>query len=113
MPAKRLAKRLCSLSLESQNQEIANLAATAPHGNIRDVFALAAHLAGEAIEGATALQRERATGDFAPTLEFWHRLRDYAGTAALNCGGANQSLAEALVTLRFLQKAAGEVPHAR
>jgi hypothetical protein len=107
MPSNRLPKRLSSPRLESQNQEIANLAATAPYGKIRDVFALAAHLAGEAIEAATVLQREHAKEDFAPTLEFLHRLRDYAGTAALNCAGGNQTLAEARVTLQFLQNAAG------
>jgi len=92
---------------QALNEKIARLAAVNPWGDVYAAFALAAHLATEAIEAAAVLQHQHGAEDFAPTLEFWHRLRDYAGTAALNCAGGNQTLAEALVTLQFLQNAAG------
>ena len=93
--------------LECVNQKIADLVMSKPHGQVRGVFALAAHLAGEAIEVATELQHlpgidAKALRD---PLNFWHRVRDYTGTAALNCAGGNQTLAEALITFQFLRNA--------
>lgn len=86
------------------NRKIAEQITHRPNANVHAIFANAAFLAGEAIEAATELAHMpgASTEAFAETLEFWHRLRDYAGTAALDCLGGNNTLAEALVTFRFL-----------
>lgn len=100
--------------LQCVNEKIAALAAAKPWADIYAVFSLAARLATEAIEAAEELQQLPGASVQAlqPTLEFWHRARDYNYTAALAVVGGNQSLAEALITLRFLRNAAGEVPDA-
>jgi hypothetical protein len=75
-----------------------------PNAHAHAIFANAAFLAGKAIEAATELQQMPGASAeaFIETLDFWHRIRDYAGTAALDCLGGNNTLAEALVTFRFL-----------
>lgn len=100
--------------LQCVNEKIAALAAVKPWGDVYLAFSLAAHLATEAIEAAKELQQLPGASVQAlqPTLEFWYRARDYNYAAALAVAGGNQSLAEALVTFRFLQNAAGEVPDA-
>jgi hypothetical protein len=100
--------------LQCVNGKIAALAAVKPWADIYAAFSLAARLATEAIEAAEELQRLPGTGAQAlqPTLEFWHRVRDYNYAAALSVAGGTQSLAEALVNFRFLRNAAGEVPDA-
>jgi len=91
------------------NEKIARLVAVKPWGDIYAAFSLAAHLATEAIEAATELQQmpEASVREIQPTLEFWYRARDFNHAAALAVAGGNQSLAEALVTFRFLQNAGG------
>ena len=66
-------------------------------------FAQAA-LAGKAMEAATELQRMLGMSEeaFAETLDFWRRVRDHAGTAALGALGGNSTLAEVLVIFRLL-----------
>jgi hypothetical protein len=98
---------------QAVNEKIARLAAVKPWGDIYAAFSLAAHLATEAIEAAEELQQMPGTSahDIQPTLEFWYRARDYNYAAALAIAGGNQNLAEALVTFRFLQNAAGELPN--
>ena len=100
--------------LKCVNEKIAALVAVKPWGNIYAAFSLVAHLATEAIAAAEEMQRTPGANAEAiqPTLEFWHRARDYNYTAALIVAGGNQNLAEALVTLRFLQNAAGELSDA-
>jgi hypothetical protein len=39
---------------------------------------------------------------FAEALDFWRRVRDHAGTAALDLLGGSSTLAEALVAFRLL-----------
>src|SRR5579864_6162539 len=90
------------------NRNIARMIAVQPWGSIYATFAMAAHLASEAIEAAEAL-RSMPRGDqegFQTVLDFWYRARDYNYAAALSLGGGNQSLPEALVTYRFLRIAA-------
>ena len=99
-------KRPDSALLLSINQQIAQLATRKPYGDIYGVFALAAHLAGEAIELAKEAQ-QKEPDRFQAALEFWYAFRDYALVASLNCGGGKQSLAEAQITLQLLQNAQG------
>jgi hypothetical protein len=94
--------------LRGVNEKIAALAAVKPCHAVYTVFSLAAHFATQAI---TAAQELQASGhDLQPTLEFWYRARDYNYAAAFAVAGGNQSLAEALVTLRLLENAAVEIP---
>lgn len=99
----------CTPQLRCINEKIASLAAIKPFGECYDLFALAAHVAGEAIEAATELQQmpDIDVEAFRDALNFWHRVRDYAGTAALNSAGGNQTLAEALITLKLLRSIGG------
>ncbi len=84
------------------NQKIAKLTRRqpAPYG----VFATAAALAGRAIATAEEIADTPSIDkrELAPVLEFWHRVRDFNGAAALALMGGNQTLAEALVTLQLL-----------
>jgi hypothetical protein len=92
------------------NEKISKLVATKPQSDIYGVFALSGRLARQAID--TALEIEKLPGvdlqQIQPVLNFWYRLQDYSRTAALCCAGGNQTLAEALITLRFLQRVAEE-----
>ena len=74
------------------------------NAHVHAIFVEAAFLAGKAIEAATELQRMpgMSAEAFAETLDFWRRVRDHAGTAALDSLGENSTLAEALVTFRLL-----------
>ena len=74
------------------------------------IFAEAAFLAGRAIEVATELQQMpgMSAEAFTGTLDFWRRVRDCAGTAALDSLRGNSTLAEALVTFRLLHHAHDE-----
>ena len=67
-------------------------------------------VAGKAIEAATELQRMpgMSAEAFAETLDFWRRVRDHAGPAALDSLGGNSTLAEALVTFRLLHQPGDE-----
>jgi len=98
----------CTAQLRCINEKIASLAAVKPFGDCYDLFALAAHVAGEAIEAATELKQMPGIDveGFRDALNFWHRVRDYNGTAALDCVGGNQTLAEALITFRLLRSIA-------
>jgi len=79
---------------------------------VHAIFAEAAFLAERAMEAATELQRMpgMSAEAFAETLDFWHRVRDHAGTAALDLLGENSTLAEALVTFRLLHDPKGYAP---
>jgi hypothetical protein len=90
--------------LAGVNRKIAQQITSRPNAHVHAIFANAAFLAGNAIKAATELQQMPGASAeaFVETLEFWHRVRDYAGTAALDCLGGNNTLAEALVTFRFL-----------
>jgi hypothetical protein len=85
-----------------------------PNAHVHAIFAEAAFLAGKAIEAATELQRMpgMSAEAFAETLDFWRRVRDCAGTAALDSLGENSTLAEALVTFRLLHQLGSRVAKA-
>jgi hypothetical protein len=97
---------------QAVNEKIARLVAVKPWGDVYSAFSLAAHLATEAIESATELQQMpgASSRELQLTLEFWYRIRDFNRAAALACAGGNQTLVDALVMFRFLQKSAGEMP---
>ena len=101
--------------LDCVNGKIAKLAAAKPQSDIYGVFALSGRLARQAVD--TALEIEKLPGidveQIQPVLNFWYRLSDYARTAALCCAGGNQTLAEALITFRFLENATREADHDR
>jgi hypothetical protein len=94
--------------LRTVNEKVAGLAAVKPHGDAYAAFSLAAHLAGEAMQAAMEL-KEMPGADptsFQSALDFWHRVQDCNRVAALSCAGGSPTLAEALVTFRFLQNIA-------
>jgi hypothetical protein len=95
-----------ALHYTRKRPDSAQLLAIKPYGDIYGVFALSAHLAGEAIELAKAAQ-QKEPDRFKPALDFWYAFRDYALVASLNCAGGNQSLAEGQVTLQLLRNAGG------
>jgi NAD(P)H-hydrate repair Nnr-like enzyme with NAD(P)H-hydrate epimerase domain len=68
------------------------------------LFVTAARLAGDAIQAATAFQQmpDCDASEFEATLQFWHRVRDFNGTAALICAGGGENRAETLVAARLL-----------
>ena len=84
------------------NQKITKLTGRRPA--IYGVFATAAALAGRAIAAAEELSDAPSIDkrELALVLEFWHRVRDFNGAAALALMGGNQTMAEALVTLQLL-----------
>lgn len=96
--------------LNSVNERIARLAHANPQSNVYGVFILTGRLARLAVD--TALEIKRLPGveiaQIEPVLNFWYRLSDYSHTAALNCAGGNQTLAEALITYQFLRTATEE-----
>jgi hypothetical protein len=78
-------------------------------------FAHAAYLADAAIAAAQELTQmpglEAMSTDgqaLQHTIEFWRRIRDCNGAAALAAAGENESLAEAIVAFRLVQNIAGE-----
>ena len=100
--------------LRSVNGKISQLTALKPWADIYAAFSLTAQLAAEAINAAEELQQMpgASVGILQSTLDFWCRVRDVNYEAALACAGGNQTLADALVTFRFLRNVAGEVPDA-
>jgi len=98
--------------LRSVNGKIAGLTALKPWADIYAAFSLVAQLAAEAIDAAEELQQMPGASVqlLQPTLKFWHQLLDLNYAAALVCAGENHTLAEALVTFRFLRNVAGEAP---
>ena len=96
--------------LRNINGKIAGVSAAKPHCDIYAAFSLVAQLAAEAISAAEELQQMpgASVGILQSTLDFWCRVRDVNYAAALACAGGNQTLAEALVTFRFLRNVAGE-----
>ena len=100
--------------LQRVNEKIAALAAVKPWDGVYATLASSARLADEAIQAAKELQQlpGASVREIRPTLEFWHRVRDYNRAAALAVAGENQSLAEALVTFRFLRNLFGKLPDA-
>ena len=87
------------------NERIAALAGLKPGTDLYVVFFRAARLAAEAIR--VAEEHEQFPGAnvqaLQPALEFWRCVRDSNDAAALAVVGGNQSLAQALVTFRFMQ----------
>jgi len=106
---------LRGVQLNGVNERIAKLAHANPHSQVYGVFVLAGRLARRAVD--TALEIQKLPGaevaQIEPVLNFWYRLSDYARTAALNCAGGNQTLAEALITYQFLRAAEEEETDAR
>jgi hypothetical protein len=82
--------------------------------NAYGAFALAARLAGEAIDAAgTDLLETREDSHHAEeTLLFWHRVRDFNGTAALMCIGATQNRSEETVARCLRGEKTGRSRHA-
>jgi hypothetical protein len=91
--------------LWSVNEKIAKLAAVTPYDDLCGTFAFAAQLATEAIAATRELQQMPGVDphDFELTLNFWHRTQACNRTAALDCAGGNQSLADALVAFRLFR----------
>jgi hypothetical protein len=101
--------------LQRVNEKIAALAAIKPWNDVYATLASSARLAADAVQAAKELQQLPGASVRAiqPTLDFWLRVRDYNRASALAVAGGNQSLAEALVTFRFLQNLVGDLPDAR
>lgn len=93
------------------NEKISRLAQAHPKTSAYTVFMEAARLARRATEIAVDLSDVDGR-DVGPVLDFWRRLSDYAGTAALNCAGGNETLTEALITYQFLRIAGKEKTNA-
>jgi len=93
------------------------IAQAKPESNVYGIFALTARLARQAAATAVALSKDPQVEarEVESVLNFWVRLSDYAGAAALNCLGGNQTLTEALVTRQFLltARARKEEPNGR
>ena len=68
------------------NRKIVESVISSSNAHIHAIFAEAAFLAERAIEAATELQRMPGVSSeaFAEALDFWRRVRDHAGTAALD-----------------------------
>ena len=100
----------CAPQLACVNRKIAERVTNSSNAHVHAIFAEAAFLAGRAIEAATELQRMpgMSAEAFAETLDFWRRVRDHAGTAALDSLGGNSTLAEALVTFCLLHQPGDE-----
>jgi hypothetical protein len=92
------------------NRKIAERVANSANAHVHAIFAEAAFLAERAMEAATELQRMpgMSAEAFAETLDFWRRVRDQSGTAALDSLGGNSTLAEALITFRLLHQPSDE-----
>lgn len=99
-------------SLERINERIAMLTAMTPGSEIRSFFSVAAQLARVATEVSRDIDQfpGLALDELQEALQLWYRLSDYADVVALLCRGGSQTLAEALITLRFLESV---VPNAR
>ena len=99
-------------ALRSTNEKIAKLATVKPYSDIQSAFVFAAHLATEALQVATELERMPGIdpGQMQSVVNFWYSLADHARTAALACVGGNQTLAEATVAFLFLQTSCARKP---
>ena len=110
-PAKPfLVSRTDDPQLQRLNANIAKLAAAKPAGEAFGAFALAAHLADLAIEAALELGQMPGVDmkTLQASIKFWKVVRDQSRAAALACGGANHTLAGALVAFRLLRNIGGE-----
>lgn len=90
--------------LKSTNERIACLLGQKRGSELFHIFSGAARTATEALEAAVELRQvlgidAKALGE---AIEFWNRVRDFNGAAALNCIGGCQSAPEAMITLRLL-----------
>jgi hypothetical protein len=76
----------CVPQLACVNRKIAEMVTNPSNTHVHAVFAEAAFLAERAIEAATELQRMPGVSAqaFTETLEFWRRVREHAGFAALD-----------------------------
>lgn len=104
---KKEPRRPRSRQLISVNERISEFADARPENRVYGVFALAARMAHQATKTTLGLRNVSGADarEFEAVLDFWARLSDYAGAAALNCVGGNQTLTEALVTHEFLWRA--------
>lgn len=101
----KVSNHIASKQLTRLNQEIVNLDGSASMG---DLFAMAARLAGQAIEAAGEVQSAaREADDMREVLDFWYHLRNFLYVAAFDFRGGNNSVAEALVARRLLEKTSG------
>ena len=98
--------------LRSTNEKIAKLAADKSAGDIHSAFMVVAQLSTEAVGVAAQMAQIPGIepGQMQSVIDFWYRLADLARTAALRCVGANQTLAEATITLMFLQTSCARKP---
>ena len=98
--------------LRSTNEKIAKLAAVSPYCDIHSAFTCVAQFAMEALSVATELKKMPGVepGQVQLVVDFWYSLADQARTAALDCVGGNQTLAEATVTFMFLQTSCARKP---
>ena len=99
--------RTCSAEqLRSVNQKLTDLSENRPSGDIAEIFALAAYLAGQAVQAAIALQgmpgADRET--LLSVIDFWRTVSNHSHSAALACGGDNETLPGALVAFNFIQE---------
>jgi len=92
-------------TLNRLNKQIAALTATKPGSDVRAFFSATARLARVATEASSDLDRFPGLNldEFREALDSWYRLSDYADTLALCCRGGSETIAEALITLRFLE----------
>lgn len=97
-----------SRQMSAINGEISNQDESS---RIAAVFSLAASIAGAAIEAVSDVQAEPETekAELAETLKFWFTVRDCMLVAALDCRGGNNSLTEALVARRLIEKCEGRI----
>jgi hypothetical protein len=97
-----LSKRIRSTQLDKINLEIEKIPDSL---TINRVFVLGARLAEEALEAAAEIQPlTTADDDLTEVTRFWYHLRDFLYVAAADFRGNNNSLAEALVTRRLMQR---------
>jgi hypothetical protein len=102
-PKLRLVAR--KRTLKRINEQIAAITATKPGSEVRAFFNATARLARVATEVSGKLDRFPGLNldEFREALDLWYRLSDYADTVAWCCRGGSQTIAEALITLRFLE----------
>ena len=96
--------------LQSTNERIAHLASQRHGSELFHIFSGAARTASEALEATADLSQVLGIDVLAldEAIEFWNRVRDYNGAAALNCIGGCQSAPEAMITFHLLSTRASD-----
>ena len=92
-------------SVEEINERIAALTDQGPGSEIPAFFSLAARVARVAAEASCDIDRFPGLDmdEFREALDLWYKVSDYADVIALCCSGRSLSMAQALITLRFLE----------